>query len=371
MNKKNIVCTCGASNNVVDDPDKMKDTLLSEIFYKKYSENKNISETIKYVVELIPKDKIYDLEENIKNILVEAKDENDLRDRIDNEIEINENIGELLRISRETIIDFFKGIKEEKTKRINKYLNLSLKYFLRSKSAECNSIEGYISEYLLEDEEVSIINKIYILASDSEKGYESAKKSKEFIKALMKHIYKNNNIDIYVDKIEGFKTGENTEKFIKDGIRNLLMKFFDIHHSSQRQNHKCILNITGGYRAAVPYAVYFASGFDLDIFYLYDASTKVMVLPRIPIVSWDEGYLRRLKDIKEAFSHSKRKGMNQAKNKGMLSLVDKKEEKFSDFGDILIDLIEKKLSIEGDRENLNHNTNSNRNRFISSIVSRL
>ncbi|MHA1717563.1 MAG: putative CRISPR-associated protein [Promethearchaeota archaeon] len=128
-------------------------------------------------------------------------------------------------------------------------------------SAELNSLNafGFID-----------ISKIYLLATDTEKGELCAT-------VLQKYIQKETprgNIKCEVRKIPGF----GTEKF-EDGLINLRNEVVTII-SNHLGKEPIYLNCTGGFKPEVSMLILISSIFDIPAYYIYETSRQLIFIPR-------------------------------------------------------------------------------------------
>ncbi len=235
---------------------------------------------------------------------------------------------------------------------VNEEIKSHIKEFIIRNSSECKSICTYIEEYILKDKTERTLDSIYLLTSDTNDGETAAHTIKKSLEFIIKEIYEYNSVEVIINRVKGLNP-EEKEDFLNKGIRNLLNVLYDIKHENIKDDqYKYVLNITGGYRTSVPYLVYFASGFDLDIYYIYEWSDYGIILPKIPIVEWDRKYLDNLKEIKRDIEEDYIQGKDTARDYNMLEFIDMEKRQFSELGNILIEIIDKKIGSEVKREGL-------------------
>lgn len=136
--------------------------------------------------------------------------------------------------------------------------------FNHDASAEITSLIKIFN--LLNDEDISII----LFSSDTILSYLAA----EIIK---KNIDWTNNIDI---KIINGLTIQNRTTFIKEGLKNLFERLEEVHNNSYDD---IILNITGGYKATIPYMTIWGQIYNNDIYYIFEDSDELISIPQMPI----------------------------------------------------------------------------------------
>lgn len=81
--------------------------------------------------------------------------------------------------------------------------------------------------------------------------------------------------------------------FQAEGLANLLENFLDERKEAVNQGRQLWLNITGGFKGILPYLTYFSVTYGIPMFYRFERSKDVVILPGFPL-KWDEQYLKDL-----------------------------------------------------------------------------
>lgn len=359
MFKYRIITTCGISlRDNLNKKIRMSDTLLSSMFYELTHSGEDEKAALKRISNLLlneDKNKMIGELKNIaNNCYAEVREKINIESNlVKNEVEtivskhinmktLNKTYGFSFEIFKDNIIKSIYKDSSEFNQIIDNYLNLDLKRFIRDKSAECNAMVFYLDEHIGENSVKEKLDKIYLISSDTEEGYNTAEIIKKFLEVLIEEVYKGNSKDlISIYRINGLTT-KNPIKFEKQGIKEYLSKLFDIRYEDKNHEYKYVINLTGGYKATIPYTIYFASGFDLDVFYIHERKDYGIVFPRIPI-KFGQDMMNKLTEIKELLDkNKKRAAIKKAEQYNMKSFITK-DGAFSEFGEVLIELIEKKI----------------------------
>lgn len=102
----------------------------------------------------------------------------------------------------------------------------------------------------------------------------------------------------------------NRQDFSRHGLRLLVQRLMSIIESC---GGNCVLNITGGYKAIIPYLTIIGQVNKLPIYYIFEESSELITLPQVPlIIDWSlfekhAGDFARLAeegtDVISAYSH--------------------------------------------------------------------
>ena len=176
------------------------------------------------------------------------------------------------------------------------------------------------------------IKKLKPVISDWVKNNEDASAEIKSLKKIRKHL--KNNLDVYLfasDTIlsniaaeiikEYFKENEqisikkiipikklqvfNAKEFSKEGLINLISK---IENIANKYYENVIFNITGGYKAVIPYMTIMAQINQCDIYYIFEDTDTLIKIPKTPIrVDYDEieknySLLKKLENGTENYS---------------------------------------------------------------------
>lgn len=128
--------------------------------------------------------------------------------------------------------------------------------------------------------------EIYLISTDTPASALAAKLIKENIRKFNENIKIS---DIYV--AEGLQT-EDYKKFQNVGIDKLFKYIVDeiLEKDEEKDifdDTKTIINISGGYKALIPYMTLFAQVYDLESIYIYEDSDSLITIPPLPIqIDW-------------------------------------------------------------------------------------
>jgi len=158
--------------------------------------------------------------------------------------------------------------KEER--RVNRIKNKLLEFAKKENScAELTSIKKLQEKY--EDIEV------FLIATDT---IESV-----LISEVLEELFIENNIEANFDNdniIEDLQV-HNYMKF-KKGLSNLIERLYKI---SEYYYENIVLNITGGYKALIPYLTIFGQVNSVSLYYIFDDSKELISIPQAPIsINW-------------------------------------------------------------------------------------
>jgi putative CRISPR-associated protein (TIGR02619 family) len=143
---------------------------------------------------------------------------------------------------------------------------------------------------------------IYLLHSDTALGRLAAEIIKDNISLYEEYGLKISRVDIH--PIENLQI-QNRQKFIK-GMQELINKIYKI---SQNYWGNVVINITGGYKATIPYLTILAQVNQCPIYYIFENTDTLIQIPNIPIdINWKlfEDYwksfslIEKLNGIKES-----------------------------------------------------------------------
>ena len=121
---------------------------------------------------------------------------------------------------------------------------------------------------------------IYLLHSDTELGRLAAEIIKDNISLYEEYGLKISRVDIH--PIENLQI-QNRQKFIK-GMQELINNIYKI---SQNYWGNVVINITGGYKATIPYLTILAQVNQCPIYYIFENTDALIQIPNIPIdINW-------------------------------------------------------------------------------------
>jgi len=132
---------------------------------------------------------------------------------------------------------------------------------------------------------------IYLLHSDTALGRLAAEIIKDNISLYEEYGLKISKVDIH--PIENLQI-QNRQKFIK-GMQELINNIYKI---SQNYWGNVVINITGGYKATIPYLTILAQVNQCPIYYIFENTDALIQIPNIPIdINW-----KLFEDYWESFS---------------------------------------------------------------------
>jgi putative CRISPR-associated protein (TIGR02619 family) len=121
---------------------------------------------------------------------------------------------------------------------------------------------------------------IYLLHSDTALGRLAAEIIKDNISLYEEYGLKISRVDIHL--IEELKI-QNRQKFIQ-GMQELINNIYKI---SQNYWGNVVINITGGYKATIPYLTILAQVNQCPIYYIFENTDALIQIPNIPIdINW-------------------------------------------------------------------------------------
>ncbi len=179
--------------------------------------------------------------------------------------------------------------------------------------AEVSSIEGIIKEKKKEYSEFEIIpicsdTAISVIAAEILRRYyeNKPKVSGASVKVRFKYPYGDNNIEIDENNVYYYKDRYKDEKdkdkdkctieatnfiikglqvlnkgtFEKEGLVNLFSALRCIYEES---NKALVFNITGGYKAIIPYMIIFSQVYEAPAYYMFEHTKTLLTIPQLPI----------------------------------------------------------------------------------------
>lgn len=162
----------------------------------------------------------------------------------------------------------------------------------------CAEIKTLLEFYKKEKERINKDFEIEVLliATDTASSTLAAKLIKENISNFNKNIRVINDVIV----VKGLQT-EDFGKFNNEGIDELFDRLLKIvketekinkENSKKRNNSneneiKTIINISGGYKALIPYMTIFAQVYNIESIYIYEDSNSLITIPPLPIqIDW-------------------------------------------------------------------------------------
>jgi len=169
-----------------------------------------------------------------------------------------------------------KEIEEEKDRinRIKAFINqwLSSKNIIRDASAEIKSLIK-LKQFLKDDFEIYLFESGTILS----------KVAGEILKEILAGLSELNESKVYSYIIENLQV-KNKDRF-RSGMVNLINKTYQI---ANEYWGNIIFNITGGFKATLPYLTILAQVNRCPIYYIFEESDTLLNIPYIPIdIRWE------------------------------------------------------------------------------------
>ena len=155
-------------------------------------------------------------------------------------------------------------------KRINQWL--SSEKIIFSASAEIKSLLKL--QKLLQDN-----LEIHLLASDTI----ISKIAGEILRETLSKLSELNNSKVHLDVIEDLQV-KDRDRFAHSGMVNLIRKTYKI---ADEYWESIVINITGGYKATIPYLTILAQVNRCPIYYIFEETDALIEIPYIPLdIKW-------------------------------------------------------------------------------------
>lgn len=164
----------------------------------------------------------------------------------------------------------FEGEREEIANRVTS----RAKREMRKASAEVTSILR-----ILEDDPRDLV--VYLLASDTIVSRLAAEILQKLFQEFPQH--RGHRIDVRFDLAENIIPGlqvTNETEFQERGMPNLIHRIEAI-----RANHSndVLLNITGGFKATIPYLTLMGNLYDMPLYYTFEDTETLLTIPKLPV----------------------------------------------------------------------------------------
>jgi putative CRISPR-associated protein (TIGR02619 family) len=189
----------------------------------------------------------------------------------------------------------FEKYLKEKENGNDVYNNLKDKTFVEFKEWEedarefQNSIKEWAKERTDASAEIKSLLKIkeelkqdklpvYLLATDTILSPLAAEIIKEWFKDK-------EDFEIYFEKeygkgiIKGLQV-RNSKEFEEEGLMNLFERIEEIAEGNPKS---IVFNITGGYKAVVPFLTFYAQIYEVPAYYIFEDEEKLIELPKLPL----------------------------------------------------------------------------------------
>lgn len=142
---------------------------------------------------------------------------------------------------------------------------------IRDASAELKSLSSIIADPVTRSDE------LHFLATATPDGALAARVMGDFTREFF------GVENVYVHLIEGLQVVDG-KKFLRDGIRNLIAKVYDILQRAPAGTYARVINPTSGFKGVVPYLTLIGmieQGVQLS--YIYERAEELITLERIPL----------------------------------------------------------------------------------------
>jgi len=141
---------------------------------------------------------------------------------------------------------------------------------LRRASAELNHLVP-----TLQNQPPNRNDRLHFLASETPDGVLAARILADFCREYFER-------DTYVEIIEGLQV-ENGDRFRREGLNNLISKFFNILRDAPAGTYQRIINPTGGFKGVVPYLTLIGMLQNVELSYIYEFSSEMIRLAGVPL----------------------------------------------------------------------------------------
>lgn len=156
--------------------------------------------------------------------------------------------------------------------RRNKQIKSSIGEWMRNTKNASAEIKSLIKI----KEELQDLIDVYLLTTDTIASNVCAELIKDNFKG-------NEELKIYfnpeTDMIKGLQVN-NSDLFVKDGLINLVERVKDI---TDNRYEDVILNITGGYKALIPYMTIIGQIYNIPIYYIFEETDELIKIPQTPV----------------------------------------------------------------------------------------
>lgn len=138
-------------------------------------------------------------------------------------------------------------------------------------SAEIKSLNKILQREKIDE------GKIFLFSSDTILSKIATEKIKNILNRMLKQRF-----DIVIENVENLKI--DTEENFKTGLNNLLNKInLRVVDFNKPNWEDIIINITGGYKAIIPYLTIIAQHRNCKIYYIFEETDTLLNVPIIPI----------------------------------------------------------------------------------------
>lgn len=137
--------------------------------------------------------------------------------------------------------------------------------------AEINSVASLVKKGFIESRQ-----KMFLLVSDTPEG--------NLVGNLLKEYFQRNKNDLEFKSVDVIKVAELNDKnrfgFRFHGLRNLVR---EMANCVKNNLGRSIINATGGYKAAIAYAVLLGQALSVPVYYLFETFDEIIELLPIPV----------------------------------------------------------------------------------------
>lgn len=159
---------------------------------------------------------------------------------------------------------------EEQRLRVSR-LREGLKQWLKKSNPRLELISAEVKSIYKLKEELREELEIYLLSSDTVLSYIAAN--------IIKEVIANRDLANIKDKVvSGLQISDRRE--FNKGLSNLISEIYSI---SEGYWKNIIINITGGYKATIPYLTILAQINQCPVYYIFESSDSLIKIPNIPL----------------------------------------------------------------------------------------
>lgn len=165
-----------------------------------------------------------------------------------------------------------------------------------SKKEDKNKLSAEIkSLYKLKEEYKNDELWVYLIASDTIVSRLAA----EIIKEFLDEDFDKKGIKVYFNKendvIKGLQV-KDRDAFNREGMRNLIKRMDEI---AQQYFDNVVFNISGGFKATIPYLTIIAQIYGCNIYYIFEETEELLRIPPLPISIDEKLFLEHAKEFSE------------------------------------------------------------------------
>ena len=196
--------------------------------------------------------------------------------------------------------NLFERIKDLNSNKYEEYITemgkLKKDIITYSKKEDKNKLSAEIkSLYKLKEEYKTDELWVYLIASDTIVSRLAA----EIIKEFLDDDFDKKGIKVYFvkenDVIKGLQV-KDRDAFNREGMRNLIKRIDEI---VQEYFDNVVFNISGGFKATIPYLTIMAQIYGCNIYYIFEETEELLRIPPLPISIDEKLFLEYTKEFSE------------------------------------------------------------------------